>query len=263
MARDTDHLASSFETENTGGLLSRIVGRGGCFRPSRALAAWVLGRGCRSAPSSSPSTPTSRRIGMRRDQVAAADLPGKRADPVRRQGKPGRGPAAGLRHRDPQRRSRPAVFPRHRAGTGPGFHDRRDCAAKSPQTAAASPQAATPADDGGVPRRRRKIRRPRRSQLPRPRSSDAAAKPACPGCGRPGSRRRCNCSCPDLGPGRDRPPAAHQKNRWRTRTRASRPRPRARPPDRWRQIHRRPAPATPPVPAKSIMAPPNCCGRKD
>ena len=67
---------------------------------------------------------------LRRDQFAAADLVAAgAADPVGRQGKPERGPAARIRHRHPQRRSRPAVFPGHRAGTGPGFRDRRDRAA--------------------------------------------------------------------------------------------------------------------------------------
>ncbi len=71
------------------------------------------------------------------------------ADPVGRQGKPERDAAAGLRHRYAQQRSRPAVLPRHRPGTGPGFGDRRDRAAKfrdrATQDAAAKPTTDAPA----------------------------------------------------------------------------------------------------------------------
>ena len=52
-------------------------------------------------------------------------------DSVGREGEPKRGPTAGLCHRDIEQRSRSAVFARRRSGTGPGFDDRHDCAAKS------------------------------------------------------------------------------------------------------------------------------------
>ena len=138
MARDSDKRAASFETENTGGLLSGILGRGGCFRPPRALAARIVGRGFgrRRHPGGLRQPILDRHRGANRSRPPI--WRGSAANPVGRQGKPERGPAAGLRHRYPQRRSRPAVFPRHRAGTGPGIRDRRDHAANS---AAGSPPA--------------------------------------------------------------------------------------------------------------------------
>jgi len=125
--KDPDRPAASLETENTGGLLSG-------FWPKRML--WTAARSGgsvrgvrpRSGRSSWPSTPINRRSASAANRPRRPILPGRpAADPVGRQGKPERGPAAGIRHRYAQRRSRPAVFPRHRAGTGSGIRDRHDC----------------------------------------------------------------------------------------------------------------------------------------
>ena len=126
MARDTDKRASSFETENTGGLLSGFLAEEDVFdrRTLWRLGFWgVASVGAVVLAVYANQSSTHRTPGPARGGAAG------RANPARGQGKPGRGPAAGFRHRDPQRRSRPAVFPRHRAGTGPGNHDRRDCEA--------------------------------------------------------------------------------------------------------------------------------------
>ena len=132
MARDTDHLAGSFETENTGGLLTGFLAEEDEF-DRRAL--WRLGSWGAAAVGAvivaRARQPVLDRIAARAGRGRRSGAAGP-ADPVGRQGKPERDAAAGLRHRYPEQRSRPAVFPRHRAGTGPGFGDRRDCAAKSP-----------------------------------------------------------------------------------------------------------------------------------
>lgn len=53
-------------------------------------------------------------------------VPAEPADRARGQGKQERGAAARFRHRNAQYRSRPAVCPRHRPGTGAGVRHRRD-----------------------------------------------------------------------------------------------------------------------------------------
>ena len=102
----------------------------------------------RSAPSSWPCCANQSSIGAapRADRGRRSGAAGA-ANPVGRQGKPERDAAAGLRHRHAQRRSRPAVFPRHRAGTGAGFGDRRDCAAKSAAAASAAGRSHLAGDD--------------------------------------------------------------------------------------------------------------------
>ena len=54
------------------------------------------------------------------------------ADPVGREGKPDRSPAAGIRHRHPERRPRPVVFARHRPRAGSGQRDRARSRGKTP-----------------------------------------------------------------------------------------------------------------------------------
>jgi hypothetical protein len=73
MARDTDHLASSFETENTGGLLTGFLAEEDVF-DRRAL--WRLGSwGAASVGAVIVAVVANQSsIGLRRDQVAAADL---------------------------------------------------------------------------------------------------------------------------------------------------------------------------------------------
>jgi hypothetical protein len=73
MARDTDHLAGSFETENTGGLLTGFLAEEDVF-DRRAL--WRLGSwGAASVGAVIVAVIASQSsIGSRRDQVAAADL---------------------------------------------------------------------------------------------------------------------------------------------------------------------------------------------
>ncbi len=127
MARDTDHLAGRFDTENTGGLLNGFLAEEDVF-DRRAL--WRLGSWGAGAVGAVilAVLASQSSMALRREQVARpTDLA---ASPVGRQGKPERGPAAGIRHRHAQWRSRPAVLPRHRAGTGAGFGDRGDCQAK-------------------------------------------------------------------------------------------------------------------------------------
>ena len=131
MAKDSDNLAGSFETEDTGGLLTGFLAEEDQFdrRSLWRLGSWgvgAVGAVVVAVLANQSSIASAARADRRRRSGAAGA-----ADPVGRQGKPGRDPAAGLRHRDPQWRSRPAVLPHHRAGTGPGFGDRRDRAAKS------------------------------------------------------------------------------------------------------------------------------------
>jgi hypothetical protein len=73
MARDTDHLAGSFETENTGGLLTGFLAEEDVF-DRRAL--WRLGSwSVASVGAVIVAVMASQSgVGLRRDQVAAADL---------------------------------------------------------------------------------------------------------------------------------------------------------------------------------------------
>ena len=107
----------------------RSFGRRGSFRPPRAVAARIVGcchgRRCHRRGA---RRPVIDRIAPGTNGVRRSGAPA--ANPVRRQGKPERGAAAGLRHRNAQQRPRPVVRARHRSGTGTGFGDRRDCAAK-------------------------------------------------------------------------------------------------------------------------------------
>ena len=88
--------------------------------------------------------------GCRRSDPAGA------ANPVGCQGHPERGPAAGLRHRYAQRRSGPAVFPRHKPRTGPGLGHRHDRPARfrtgftaRPRRAASRPKSTRPSGCAG------------------------------------------------------------------------------------------------------------------
>ena len=73
MAKDTDHLATSFETENTGGLLSGFLAEEDVFdrRALWRLGSWGVGSvgAVVLAVYANQSS-----MAMRRDQVAAADL---------------------------------------------------------------------------------------------------------------------------------------------------------------------------------------------
>ena len=140
MAKDSDHLAG-FEAEDTGGCCPAFWPRRTSSTAARC-GGWAHGASARSAPWSSPSWPTRPRSGWRRDQIAAADLARQaQQTPVGGQGKPERGAAARLRHRYAEQRSRPALFARHRAGTGAGFRHRRDRQAKRLAAARAEPAA--------------------------------------------------------------------------------------------------------------------------
>ena len=121
MARDTDKRATGLEAENTGGMLSE-------FWPKRTF--------------STAGPPAAGRVGVasvgavvlvvyvNQSSTAARRGTGRSARQTSKSRlwlrKSGRSPAVGwIRDRDPQWRSRPAVFPCHRAGTGPGDRDRR------------------------------------------------------------------------------------------------------------------------------------------
>src|SRR5450756_121307 len=73
MAKDPDHLACSFETENTGGLLSGCLAEEDVF-DRRAL--WRLGSwGAASVGAVVIAVLANQSsMGLRRDQLAAADL---------------------------------------------------------------------------------------------------------------------------------------------------------------------------------------------
>ena len=130
MARDPDHLAG-FDAENTGGVLSGFLAEEDVFdrRTLWRLGSWgaaSVGAVILALYASQSSISHAARPGRGgRSGTASA------ANSVGRQGKPERDPAAGIRHRYAERRSRPAVLPGHRAGTGSGFRDRRDCQSKA------------------------------------------------------------------------------------------------------------------------------------
>ncbi len=136
MARDSDQLAG-FENENTGGLLTGFLADEDVF-DRRAL--WRLGSwGAVSVGAVIVALYANQSsIALRREQVAAADL-ARQAQQIQVgcQAEPERGATAGVRDRHAQRRPRPAVHPRHDAGTGAGFGDRRDYPAECRRAAAA------------------------------------------------------------------------------------------------------------------------------
>ena len=74
MAKDSDNLAGSFETENAGGVLAGFLAEEDAIRPARAVAARVVGRGARSALSSSRCSPTSPRWDCGANRSPSADL---------------------------------------------------------------------------------------------------------------------------------------------------------------------------------------------
>ncbi len=117
MAKKPDHLAD-FEADDTGGVLSNLLAEEDELdrRALWRLGSW--GAGATGAVILAVMASQSS-LGLKRDQVAAADL-ARQAQQIQlvAQGNPERGAAARRRHRYAQQRSRPAVFPRHRPGTG-------------------------------------------------------------------------------------------------------------------------------------------------
>ena len=131
MARDSDQRAGSFEIENTGGLLSGLLAEEDVF-DRRAL--WRIGSWGAAAVwlrSVLAVLANQSQLSLRREQVAAADLTRQtqQMQSFTRESTE-RDPEAGFRRRYAERRPGPAVFARHRAGTGSGFRDRCDCQAK-------------------------------------------------------------------------------------------------------------------------------------
>ncbi len=167
MARNSDQL---FETENTGGLLSGFLAEEDEF-DRRSL--WRLGSWAAASVGAVIVALYANQssIGLRREQVAAADL-ARQSQQIQLLAKESQNEARRLAvgHRHAQRRSRPAVFPRHRSGAGPGFRDRFDRQAKlgtqPPAALLLAPSGRSPCHLLPPSRRPwRKIRRPPRRRL--------------------------------------------------------------------------------------------------
>ena len=239
MAKDSDHLAGSFETENTGGLLTGFLAEEDDF-DRRTL--WRLGSwgAARSAPSSSRCMANQSSIGLRRDQVAAADL-ARQSQQIQSVAKESQNEARRLASAiETLNGDRDRLYSRVTVlEQGLEFGDRRDRAAKS------CPKS---------PRHRRKPPRPPRRRVPAgaaksgtrasSRSGSTSGRSrrretACPGCGRTGSRCRWQLRLRRSWPRSRRRRRLHRRSRRRRRPRGSRPRRRSPPPDRWRQIRRR------------------------
>ena len=131
MAKNSDHLAVSFDTEHTGGVLSGLLAEEDEFDRH---ALWRLGSwGVASIAALVVAVMANQSsLGWRRDHFAAADLvqQANRLQAVARAGQnEARRPASPIDtpKGDPHR----LYSPRHRAGTGPRFRDRRDREAKS------------------------------------------------------------------------------------------------------------------------------------
>jgi len=87
-------------------------------------------------------------LGWKRDQVAAADLTGRRSRSQQAAKEdPQRGAAACLPPSTRSQRPGPALYPRHHAGTGPGLGDRRDCAPETSASPALAERAAQAAQN--------------------------------------------------------------------------------------------------------------------
>jgi len=108
MARDTDQLAGSFETENTGGLLSGFLADEDTFdrRSLWRIGSWGVGA---VGAIVLAVLANQSQISLRREQFAAADL-ARQAQQIQLVAKESQNEtrAAGIGRRHPQRRPRPA-----------------------------------------------------------------------------------------------------------------------------------------------------------
>ena len=129
MAKDRDNLADGF-TDSSGGWLSGFLAEEDDLdrRSLWRLGSWGVGSVAAVVVAVHGQPIVDRRAPrpdcIRRPGAAVT------ADPVGGQGKPRRGPAAGVRHRHPERRPRPAVLARHRPRAGSGQRHRLDRAPK-------------------------------------------------------------------------------------------------------------------------------------
>ena len=222
MAKDIDHLAGGFETENTGGLLSGFLAEEDEF-DRRAL--WRLGSwGVASVGAVILAVLANQSsIGWRRDQVAAADL-ARQAQQIQSVAKEGHGEARRLASAiDTLNGDRDRLYSRvtvleQGLDSVTGAISRQTAATAPPQPVpASSPTAEPPSASANPPPLAPPVATTAATVTEKPRAAAAVAEPA-------------PATVSSVGQGAQNPPAA--------------------------------SPATPLMPARSMMAPPDAAAGK-
>ena len=261
MARDTDHLAGGFETENTGGFLSGLLAEEENFDRSTLLRLGAWGAVSVGAVIVAIMSNQSS-LGMRRDQVAAADI-ARQSQQIQSVAKEGQNEARRLAsaietlNGDRDRLYSRVTVLEQGLDSITGAIARQN-PAQNP--AAASPQAATPATTAeSQPAPQNPAPAPVAAAAPP--VAAAAAKPPAPAAAAPVVAAAATAPAPILAPVATAPAAPSEKPVAEANAREQAPatgssagQVASNPPA--------PAPATPPVPSKSIMAPPNSAAAK-